>query len=176
MPDGWIQPRLHARRISRNSVTDNPTRTASTRAMRLSARVSPGSRRSMKNPAPPSAARTSTRKATITIFMKNDYSTDPAAPSAGSSSPEDGARSGAGSARSRVVWFVVALACALLTARFGVWQLSRAHAKLANAALVAERSTLTPLAGGALARDAATAEGQWQRHIALTGEWDTAHT
>ena len=70
----------------------------------------------------------------------------------------------------------MALACALLTARFGIWQLSRAHAKLANAALVAERSALPPLAGDALARDAATGEGQWQRHIALTGEWDAAHT
>jgi surfeit locus 1 family protein len=78
--------------------------------------------------------------------------------------------------RSRVIWLLVALGCALLTARFGVWQLSRAHAKLANAALVAERSTLAPLAGAELARDAATAEAQWQRHIALTGEWDTAHT
>jgi len=103
--------------------------------------------------------------------MSNDYSTDPAAASAGSSPP-----TGAGSTRSRVVWFVVALACALLTARFGIWQLSRAHTKLANAALVAERSRLAPLDGRELARDPAAAEGQWQRHIALTGQWDTAHT
>jgi surfeit locus 1 family protein len=102
--------------------------------------------------------------------MKNDYSTDPAATSAGSSPP------GAGSTRSRVVWFVVALGCALLTARFGVWQLSRAHAKLANEALVAERGVMPALAAGELARDAAAAQAQWQRHIALTGEWDAAHT
>jgi len=108
--------------------------------------------------------------------MTKDYSTDPAAASAGSSSPVARAPGGAGSTRSRIVWFVVALACALLTARFGVWQLSRAHTKLANAALVAERSALPPLVGDALARDAATAEAQWQRHIALTGEWDVAHT
>ena len=109
--------------------------------------------------------------------MKNDYSTEPAAASAGSSPPDSGSASrGAGSTRSRIVWFVVALACALLTARFGIWQLSRAHAKLANAELVAERSALPPLAGDALARDAATAEGQLQRHITLTGEWVTAHT
>ncbi len=109
--------------------------------------------------------------------MKNDYSTEPGAASAGSSpSGVSATARGAGSARSRIVWFVVALGCALLTARFGVWQLSRAHAKLANAALVAERGVLPPLAGDALARDAATAEGQWQRHIALTGEWDSAHT
>jgi surfeit locus 1 family protein len=109
--------------------------------------------------------------------MKNDYSTDPATASAGSSpSAAIAPGRGAGSLRSRVLWFFVALGCALLTARFGVWQLSRAHAKLANAALVAERGALPPLAGDALARDAATAAGQWQRHIALTGEWDAAHT
>ena len=109
--------------------------------------------------------------------MKKDYSTDTAAAFAGSSPPVAGrATRGAGSTRSRIVWFFVALGCALLTARFGVWQLSRAHTKLANAALVAERSALPPLAGDELARDAATGEGQWQRHIVLTGEWDTAHT
>lgn len=108
--------------------------------------------------------------------MKTDYSTDPAPASAGSSPPEDTAPRGAGTSRSRVVWFVVAVGCALLTARFGIWQLSRAHTKLANAALVAERSRLAPLAGSELARDPVAAEGQWQRPIALTGEWVTAHT
>ena len=102
--------------------------------------------------------------------MTNDYSTGGAQASAGSS-PPDAPRGGAGSARSRLLWFVVALACAMLTARFGVWQLSRAHIKLANAALVAERSALPPLPGGALARDAMAAEQQWQRHIVLAGEW-----
>jgi len=102
--------------------------------------------------------------------MKNDYSTDPAPASAGSSPP------GAGSARSRIVWFFVALGCALLTARFGVWQLSRAQAKLANEALVAERGVMPALSAGELARDPATAQAQWQRHIVLSGEWDAAHT
>jgi surfeit locus 1 family protein len=109
--------------------------------------------------------------------MKNDYSTDPAPASAGSSpSGDEPRRPGAGSARSRVVWFLVALGCALLTGRFGVWQLSRAHAKLANEALVAERGVMPALAAGELARDPATAQAQWQRHIVLTGEWDAAHT
>ncbi len=75
-----------------------------------------------------------------------------------------------------MVWFLVALGCALLTARFGVWQLSRAHTKLAYEALVAERGVMPPMAAGELARDAATAEGQFQRHVALTGQWDLAHT
>jgi len=108
--------------------------------------------------------------------MKNDYSTDLAHASAGSSPPGATPRRGAGSTRSRIVWFFVALGCALLTARFGVWQLSRAHAKLAHEALVAERGVMPPLAAAQLARDAATAETQFQRHIALTGEWDAAHT
>lgn len=108
--------------------------------------------------------------------MKNDYSTDPAAASAGSSPPAGPPRHGAGSLRSRIVWFFVALGCALLTARFGVWQLSRAHAKLANEALVAERGALPALSAGELARDPATAQSQWQRHITLTGQWDAAHT
>jgi len=104
--------------------------------------------------------------------MTNDYSTDPAPASAGSSPP----RRGAGSARSRIVWFVVALACASLTARFGVWQLSRAHAKQANEALVAERGVMPVLPAAELARDAAAGERQWQRHVVLNGEWDAAHT
>jgi len=104
--------------------------------------------------------------------MTNDYSTRPAPASAGSSPP----RRGAGSARSRIVWFIVALACASLTARFGVWQLSRAQAKLANEALVAQRGALPPLAGADLARDAAAGEQQWQRHISLSGQWEPAHT
>ncbi|MFL6625158.1 MAG: SURF1 family protein [Vitreoscilla sp.] len=104
--------------------------------------------------------------------MTNDYSTDPAPASAGSSPP----RRGAGSTRSRIVWFVVALVCASLTAQLGRWQLSRAHAKLAHEALVAERGPLPPLSGAALARDAATGEQQAQRRIVLSGEWDAAHT
>ena len=108
--------------------------------------------------------------------MKNDYSTEPAPASAGSSPPEAGSRRGAGSTRSRIVWFFVALVCALLTARFGVWQLSRAHAKLANEALVEERGKMPALAAGELARDPATAATQWQRHITLAGQWDAAHT
>ena len=104
--------------------------------------------------------------------MKNDYSTAAAAPSAGSSPPAGRA----GSARSRIVWFLVALGCAMLTARFGVWQLSRAHTKLANQALVTERGAMAPMAAGELARDPAAAEAQWQRHVTLTGHWDAAHT
>jgi surfeit locus 1 family protein len=104
--------------------------------------------------------------------MTNDYSTDPAPAPAGSSP----VRGGAGSLRSRVVWLIVALACASLTARFGIWQLSRAHAKLANEALVAERGVMPALPAAELARDAAAGERQWQRRVVVSGEWDPAHT
>lgn len=71
---------------------------------------------------------------------------------------------------------MVALAAALLTARFGVWQLSRAHQKLANAALIAERGAQAPLTPAELASDSAAGVGQWQRHVVLQGQWDGAHT
>jgi len=111
--------------------------------------------------------------------MNNDYSTPPVDPAPGST-PVPG-RAGdvaprTGRARSRIAWLLVALAASALTARFGVWQLSRAHQKLANAALIAERGVLPPLPADALARDAATGQAQWQRHIALDGRWDVAHT
>jgi surfeit locus 1 family protein len=106
--------------------------------------------------------------------MNNDYSTRPAAAPGGSTlSPADAARR---RKRSRIAWFVVALACSLATARLGRWQLDRAHQKLANAALIAERGTLPALPGGVLARDEAGAERQMQRHIVLAGQWDAAHT
>ena len=166
-------------------MTESPTRIASARAMRLSTRPSgrssSGLWRSMKNPAPPSAASTSTRNATITIFMKNDYSTDTSAPGPGSPGPDNATALPADSSpmpntRSRIVWFLVALACALLTARLGLWQLSRAHQKVAAAALIAERGGLAALPAEALARDATTAADQWQRRIVLQGHWDAAHT
>jgi surfeit locus 1 family protein len=111
--------------------------------------------------------------------MKNDYSTDPSIPPAGSPAPGDvpeGAAPRPPNLRSRLGWFVVALLAASLTARFGVWQLSRAHQKEATAAMIAERSGQPALAAAELARDAATGEGQWQRHIVLQGRWDAAHT
>ena len=57
-----------------------------------------------------------------------------------------------------------------------MWQLSRAHAKLASEALIAERGTLPALPANELAREAGAGEQQWQRHIDVTGEWDAAHT
>ncbi len=106
--------------------------------------------------------------------MTNDYSTGPSNGPAGSPSPASAWR--AGTLRARVAWFVVALACASATGSLGRWQLSRAHQKQANAALVAERGAQPELAPDALARDAAAGESQWQRRIALHGRWDAAHT
>ncbi len=105
--------------------------------------------------------------------MKNDYSTRPPAPAG--ASPE-AAPAAAPTTRSRIVWFVAALACAMLTARLGVWQLSRAHQKVSAAELIAARGTMAPLPADALARDAETGANQWQSKITLQGRWDTAHT
>ncbi len=71
---------------------------------------------------------------------------------------------------------MVAIACALLAARLGVWQLSRAHQKTSAAELIAERGTLPALPADALAHDAEAGAAQWQRRIALHGRWDGAHT
>ena len=108
--------------------------------------------------------------------MTNDYSTEGAAVSAGSPSHRRDPRWRAGSWRARILWLVVASFCSTLTGVAGVWQLSRAHAKLANAALIAERGALPPLAADAIARDPAAGEKQWQRRIDVTGRWDAAHT
>ena len=109
--------------------------------------------------------------------MKNDYSTDTSAP--GGASPEalgDDRLAAPPTARSRIGWLVVAIACALLAARLGMWQLSRAHQKTSAAELIAERGTLPALPADALAHDAGTGAAQWQRRIALHGQWDAAHT
>ena len=106
--------------------------------------------------------------------MKNDYST--AASGQASASPETTRAWRPPTTRSRIVWFVAALGCALLTARLGVWQLSRAHQKTSAAELIAQRGNLPALPADALARDAGTGTLQWQRRIALQGEWDAVHT
>jgi surfeit locus 1 family protein len=110
--------------------------------------------------------------------MKDDYSTGTSRDAAGSpSGPGKGdAVAAPRGRRSRLVWFVVALACSALTARFGVWQLDRAHQKLAAAALVAERSQLPPLDESAIARDDEAAKAQVERRIELHGRWVQEHT
>jgi surfeit locus 1 family protein len=110
--------------------------------------------------------------------MKDDYSTGMSRDGAGSPSAagKDDASSATRRRRARVAWFLVALACSALTARFGVWQLDRAHQKLAAAALIAERSQQSPLSAGELARDDEQAMGQWERRIELEGHWIPDHT
>lgn len=75
------------------------------------------------------------------------------------------------SLRSRIAWGIVALLVAAFLARLGLWQLSRAHEKTSLAARIAERSVMPPLAAGALARDPAAAQAQWERRIVLAGRW-----
>ncbi len=108
--------------------------------------------------------------------MTNDYSTDPARATAGSSAAAAPDASRAGTLGARVAWGLALVVFAGITCTAGVWQLSRAHAKLAFEARVAERGAMPPLRADQLARDAAAGAEQAQRHIALTGEWDAAHT
>lgn len=75
-------------------------------------------------------------------------------------------------ARSRhIVVFVAALAGALLTARLGVWQLSRASQKEELQAALDSRGTAPPLAQAELAADPAMAGEQHYRRITLRGRW-----
>ena len=79
------------------------------------------------------------------------------------------------SARShpRRAWLVLlaAVLVVTLTARLGVWQLSRAAQKQALQASLDERSKMPPLPAAQLARSHEEAAGQFDRRIQLQGEW-----
>ncbi len=75
-------------------------------------------------------------------------------------------------ARARaVVVLVAAVAAAAITARLGVWQLSRAAEKEALQASLDSRGAAPPLAAGELARSAQEAAAQQHRRITLEGRW-----
>jgi len=63
-----------------------------------------------------------------------------------------------------------------LTARLGVWQLSRAQQKESLQAAIESRAALPPLATAALAHDAQENEGQLHRRAQLRGRWLAART
>lgn len=71
---------------------------------------------------------------------------------------------------------VAALVTAAVTARLGVWQLSRAAQKEALQASIDERRELPALATDALATDAASAAEQHHRAVVVQGRWSAAHT
>jgi surfeit locus 1 family protein len=71
----------------------------------------------------------------------------------------------------RVVVLVAALAGALLTARLGVWQLSRASQKEGLQAALDARGSAPPLAQAELAADPVVAGEQHYRRITLRGRW-----
>ena len=75
-------------------------------------------------------------------------------------------------------WIVLlaAVVGVAVTARLGAWQLSRAAEKEALQASLDTRGALPPLPAAALARDAATAAGQWHRRITLAGRWRPEHS
>jgi len=73
----------------------------------------------------------------------------------------------------RRAWLVLlaAVLVVALTARLGVWQLSRAAQKQALQASLDERSKMPPLPAAQLARNPPDAAAQFDRRIHLQGEW-----
>jgi surfeit locus 1 family protein len=71
----------------------------------------------------------------------------------------------------RLVVLLAALAGALVTARLGVWQLSRADQKETLQAALDQRAAAPPLAAAELAQDAVQAAAQHYRRITLRGRW-----
>ena len=71
---------------------------------------------------------------------------------------------------------VAAVATAAVTARLGVWQLSRAAQKEALQAALDERMRLPPLGTAELARTDTEAAAQHHRAVAVEGRWVAGHT
>lgn len=71
---------------------------------------------------------------------------------------------------------IAALAAIALTARLGVWQLSRAAQKEALQAGLVERGAMPALPQADLARDAQAAAAQWHRRTIVRGRWLAQHT
>ena len=67
--------------------------------------------------------------------------------------------------------FAAALLAVLLTVRLGLWQLDRAAQKEALRDATMQRGALPPLESAQLARDEASAKGQYHRRITLAGRW-----
>lgn len=76
----------------------------------------------------------------------------------------------------RWLLLVATLAAAGLTARLGVWQLSRAEQKLMLQQTLQSRRALPPIAPQDLARSADAASAQHYRRIDLAGNWLPAQT
>ncbi len=76
----------------------------------------------------------------------------------------------------RVLVLVAAVLGVLLTARLGVWQLSRAAEKERLQAALDARSTAAPVAPAELASDARLASEQQFRRITLRGRWAGGRT
>ncbi|MBC7954532.1 MAG: SURF1 family protein [Cytophagales bacterium] len=78
--------------------------------------------------------------------------------------------------RRAAVVLVATLLSMAVTARLGVWQLSRAAQKEALQSALDARSSLPELGMTALPADAAAAEGQHYRPVRLQGEWKQGAT
>ena len=77
--------------------------------------------------------------------------------------------------RARIVLLAAVLGVAL-TARLGLWQLSRAAEKEAMLSALATRSAMPPLPAAELARTPGEAAAQHYRRTTLGGRWIDAHT
>ncbi len=80
-------------------------------------------------------------------------------------------------ARRRVLIVTIAtLVGVAVTARLGVWQLSRAAEKIALQTALDTRGHLAPLSNADLARDAREADAQHYRAAVVRGQWVPGHT
>jgi surfeit locus 1 family protein len=76
----------------------------------------------------------------------------------------------------RLVVLLAAMIGAVVTARLGFWQLSRADQKETLQAALDLRASAPPLAAAELAQDAAQAAAQHHRRITLRGRWIDGRT
>jgi surfeit locus 1 family protein len=92
--------------------------------------------------------------------------------------------------RSRWIIAIAALVAAAATARLGLWQLDRAHQKIAFASAISQRGSLPPITPEQLAGSALAAlhnggaappfeqqlQAQLERRIQMSGRWLTQHS
>ena len=84
--------------------------------------------------------------------------------------------SGMAAKRRFVIVTIATLVGVGITARLGVWQLSRAAEKIALQTALDTRGHLAPLGNADLAREAGEADAQHYRSTILRGQWVRGHT
>ena len=84
--------------------------------------------------------------------------------------------SGAGARRRFLIVTIATILGVAVTARLGVWQLSRAAEKIALQTALDTRSHLAPLSNAELARETGQADAQHYRPGVVRGQWVVGHT